>query len=244
MDVDPGDVPGRAAVRLQDRADRAVAPGRCRAGIEQPVGMERLAAGDAWIGLAGHRRHRRDEPCFVLLGGWPVLRHQRVMHLLVDLVDGIGLAEVVEVAVEVDVVLVGPLEVREAVGVHRMDQQDGGVACHGARQKVVAQKGKLASRAGEAFRPVRARAHDEEPAGVGRADARGVGRDLLALGAARRMGMRGDGGADGARGLEETPARLAIAAGEVTGAHRTFSSNQSIARKAPPTAGRNQGVPE
>ena len=57
-----------------------------------------------------------------------------------------------------------------------------------------------------------------------RANDRGVGADLLPLGAPQRMHMRVDGSARLASGVEEALSRLAIGGREENGAHLIFSS--------------------
>jgi hypothetical protein len=166
------------------------------------------------------------------------------VHLLVDRIVGIGRREIVEVAVEVDVVLVGPLEVREAERIDRMDQQQRDAAIGSARRQLVVQQGELAGRAGEPLGAMRAGADDEQPGRVGRTQQRDISADLLSRRALQRMDVMLDGGACRGCGFQEALPGLAVGGGEESGAHLTFSSIKSRVRKAPPITGRNQGLPE
>ena len=105
-----------------------------------------------------------------------------------------------------------------------MDQQQRDAAIGGASGQLVVQQRELTGRAGETFRSVRAGADDEQPGGVGRAQQRGVGTDLLARRALQRMDVMPDGGTGLGRGVQEALAGLVVGGGEESGAHLIFSS--------------------
>jgi len=84
--------------------------------------------------------------------------------------SGQRLAEVIEVAIEVDVVFVDPAQPREAIRVERMQIQHGHILSVAVMQPVaVTQVIDLHRRAAKAFDTVDAAAHDQQIGRTGRA---------------------------------------------------------------------------
>ena len=106
VQVDPRQMAGLLAVSAQHLAQRAVAPGGFDTAVKQAVGKHVLAL-----------RHRRlktgqamglnvgADGSSVVLAGRPLRRQQELVKLGIGLVDGQRLAEILKVAVEVDVLV-------------------------------------------------------------------------------------------------------------------------------------------
>ena len=134
-------------------------------------------------------------------------------------IGGIGflcIGEVAEIAVEVDVVLVDPAQVRETVRVDGVNQQHRDSACHEpADHVVVIEQRALAARAAEPFDAVRARRDDQERRRIGNAEDHRIGGEFFALRALERVDDRFDREPAALRGGKEPGARLGVGRGEI-----------------------------
>ena len=216
--VDPAQVRGRGGVFAQDLADGAVAPRRRGAAVEQAVRRGVLALG-----------HGRAEGCHAVLldvgahgrlvgrRGRPACRQHQRLDLGIRGVHRQRRIEVDVVAVQVDVVFVGAVQVRKTVRVDGMHQQQRHAGLFQAREQVgVVQRGDLRAGAAEAFGAVRARGHEQQLLRVDGADQRDVGGQLFAECAA--VGLeheRFDGRAALGGGLEELGAGFDVRAREM-----------------------------
>jgi hypothetical protein len=117
------------------------------------------------------------------------------------------------VAVQVDVVFVRAVQVRKAVRVDRVHQQQRHAGlCEPREQVGVVQRRNLRARAAEAFGAVRARGDEQQLLRVDRADERHVGGELFAERAAVR---RVHEGFDGRAALAAASRNLARASAYV-----------------------------
>jgi hypothetical protein len=192
VQVDPADAPRCATVRSQHLAQGAVAPGGFGAAKEQTLRVGMLAARDG--GLPGRLAVRGQ----VLLHGRLVGRARRpgvgddkVRNGGVVRVDGQGLAEVLEVAVEVHVFVRDPAQVREAIGVERMQVEHGHALRMRRRAPIsVMQRVHLHAAAAKALHAMAGAADDQQLVGIRRAITRHVQCQRFALAAGQRVRVR------------------------------------------------------
>ena len=99
----------------QHVAHRQVAPAGFGAAEEEPLGIFVLPAADHGLqrGFAVHR-DELPERHLVVRHRWPLLGNEQRMQLAVAAVRGQRLRKIVEVAIEVDVLVRGAAQVREA----------------------------------------------------------------------------------------------------------------------------------
>ncbi len=215
MDIDPAQAGASRAVARQDAAQRVIAPGRHAAAIEHAVRIVVLARADGGLipadAALGDRAGQRG---LVLLRRRPVRRQQQRRDLGIGGVLRQRPREIHEVAVQVDVVLVDPAHVREAVGVDRMDQQQRRAGLRALlQQRRIVQQRDLRAGAAEALGAVHRRGDEDQMARIARADPGHVHRQLLVLGAApRRMRERRRHVADVLGGKPELRAGFLVAA--------------------------------
>ena len=189
VQVEDADMARLLEIVRHDLADGAVGPARAGAAEEQAVGMRALAGDDglAEAGDAGSRDIGRQRLTRARLDRLvPVRRRQQSGQFKIEAVLGNGLAEIDEVAIDVDIVFIDAAGPGEAVRVGRVDQQHRRI---GRQVPVVplAQEAHLAAAAIVPLDPVRARAGDQHAAGVPGADPGGIRGQLLALRAAPRV---------------------------------------------------------
>ena len=204
----------------QQPAPIEVGPGGRVAAVEDAVGVRVLPATDgalvgreAVLGNVGRDATVRGLPRRPV----PVGREQQRMNRVVIGLLRVGPAVVDEVAVEVDVVLGHPPRVGEAVGVHRMNQEQATLLRPFADDGL-AQEADLAARAQESLHAVGRGGDDVKQLGIRRPEPRDIGIERAAV----RSGGVGVQvmGEDRARlgaGIQEFSARLDIVGGEMTG---------------------------
>jgi len=139
------------------------------------------------------------------------------MHFGVGRVRRLWPRVVDEIAVEIDVVLVGAPPVREAVGIHRVHEKHRGAAGARTRQEPgVLQQRDLGTGATEALDAVRAAAEHQEALGLRRAEPRAIERQFLAIDAAGlRVDMALERQPAGRRPCDEVRPRLSVALREM-----------------------------
>jgi hypothetical protein len=191
VQVDPGQPAAARRVLLQHVAPGDMAPAGVAAGEEQALGLVVLAAADG--GLQRHRAVLGDEggdDLFVLGRRRPVRRHDGMGQFGVAGVDGQRLAEVDEIAVQVDVLLRRAPPPAEAPGVQRVHVQHrhAGRGCRGVERRR-AQQRHLHARPAEALQAVAAAGDDQQPLRVGGAEARHVDGQFLAVAADQRVAV-------------------------------------------------------
>ncbi len=205
MQINPAHARCPAAMLAQHGAQRLVAPGRRRATKVKALGKLMLPARDG--GLPGRCAMRGDvglHRLHVVRLRWPRMGQQQRCHFAVSGVDGKWLAEVVEIAVQVHVLVRGAAQVRKPIGVERMDVQHGHAL--GVRQVaplLVVQRKHLHATAAKPLHPMAAAAHDEQLVGVGWAIAHHVHGQVFAIAPQQRMAVRFDRQAGRGGGLQE-----------------------------------------
>jgi len=213
VQVDPGDLARVGGVLGQHPAQGLVAPGRCAAAVEQAVGKLVLPAGHRR--LPGRQALALNEGLHRgLVGGVgrPLLGQQQRVRAAIAFVHRQRLAEVVEVAVQVHVLLRHAAQVREAVGIQRVDVQHrhASLARLGAPFGV-AQREHLHAAAAKTLDAVAGAADDQQPLAVGIAVERGVQRQLFVLAPGQRVLVRSDLRAHGGGGFKKLDAGLRVA---------------------------------
>ena len=124
VDIDPSQQRPLRGVLVQNSPQDLIAPRGLAPAVEQSVGILILApAHRCLIGLAAMLRDPRVEPGLVV-GRWrPGRRQEHGMDFRVGAMDRQRRGEIDEVAIEVGVVLVDPPQMREAIGIQRMQHQ-------------------------------------------------------------------------------------------------------------------------
>ena len=203
--VDPAQPAAALAVLAQHLAQREVAPGGRRAAVEDAAGVVVLAARDGLLqGALAVRLHVGAEPGRGRRVGGPDLGHDEVGDVVVGRVARRLGGEIVEVAVEVDVLVRRPPPPGEAPWVEAMDVEHGhaGLA-GGAVPGLVFEEGNLHARAAEALDPVAGAADHEQRLGMVGAVTDHVHGQHLAVAAGQRVHPRLDAEpAQTGRGLE------------------------------------------
>ncbi len=218
MKVDPAQARAAAAVVLQHVAQCLLAPGGCAAAVEQAPRVAVLAAADD--GLQGALAVGGHVGVQLRLGGGrrPLRGHDGRGHLGVGGVGRQLTVEVVEVAVQVDVLVRGAAPPREAVGVQRVHVEQR----HAGGMRLLAEAGvgqqrALHARAAVALDAVAGAADQQHCGRVGRAVAHDIHRERLAVLAQQRVRVRLHL-QPGLRGrCEEARAGLGVGLSEVCG---------------------------
>ncbi|MDT4847275.1 hypothetical protein FQZ97_813250 [compost metagenome] len=195
MQVDPGDVARPLGVAAQDLAQGLVAPGGRGAAKKQAVGKRMLPLRHR--GLVSRLAVKGDpavERGRVVRTRRPFGRQQQIVQPGVGRVHRQRLAEILKVAVEIDVFVRHAAQVRKAVGVERVDveHRDPGLACVLAPGLIVGRVD-LHPGAAIALGPVAGAADDEQALGVGRAIERQVHGQGLAVATVQGMVVAADG---------------------------------------------------
>ena len=133
------------------------------------------------------------------------------MHFGIGGVGVLRIGKRAEVAVEVDVVLIDPAQVRESVGVYRMNEQHRDPSRIDPPQQVLVLKDlPLAARAAETLNAVRAGSHHQQRRRIGHAEQHAVGGEGLALRALEGIHGRFDGQATAAHCSKEAGAGVCV----------------------------------
>ena len=220
VDVDPACVRGRDSMLAQDGAHGAVAPRWRGAAVEQTVGHRVLAdSHGSAIGTHAMRFDVRGHGDIVSRGRRPGRRQHERLDISVARVHRQRRTKVDEVAVQVDVVLVGAVQVRKAVRVDRVNQQQGDVRFLQSFEQVgIVQRRDLAARTAEAFGAVGARGDDQQLLCIGCAEAGHVGGELFAQCTAHVVhDERFDAGASLCCGVQELAAGFDVGSGKMSG---------------------------
>ena len=245
MQVDPAQAPAAPSVVLQHMAQRLLAPGRVAPSIEQALRVFVLSAGRGRLqGLDAVFGDELRQPGLDLRRRRPFGRHDQVGQPVVGRVARQRLGEILEVAVQVDVLVGGAAQPREAIGVQRMDVEQ----CHaGARGRCmearIGEQRVLHARAAVAFDAVAGAAEDQYRRRVGRAEAGHVHGQQFAVAAQQRVRMGHRLLAGGRGRFDELASGLGVTLREVRGGlHRTaFSAPPATSRPGAPRRWRRAG---
>ena len=147
--------------------------------------------------------------------GWPLGRQQQGLDLAVGFIDRQGAAEVVEVAVQVHVFVRGTADMRETIGIERMDVEHS----HALRARlitpgVVVQGKHLHTAAAIALDPMAGAADDQQLVGVGGAVTHNVHGQVFPVAPLERVDVRLDRQPGQGRSFQELGARASIAGGK------------------------------
>jgi hypothetical protein len=147
----------------------------------------------------------------VVRGRRPLVRDEQRVHRRVAFVPGGRNAEIAEVAIQVDVLLVRSPQVGKAVRIDRVHEQDRDAAARGGRDHRLGEERDLATGATEAFDAVHRGRDDQQRPRVRIAEQGDVDRQLFAARPARvRMHVTLDGEVARLRRCDEAGSRFRV----------------------------------